>query len=111
MSDETASTIIMVGAIFQILASIIILFLGGAGFLIPIIFGGTIGLWILVPAFFFIGGIISLVFIIFWLFWRHEPSDHKAALIITGFIALIVGGFLPGIFVIVGGAIAGGNGA
>ncbi|MFX0078466.1 MAG: hypothetical protein ACFE8O_04440 [Candidatus Hermodarchaeota archaeon] len=111
MSDETASTIILVGAIFQILASIIILFLGGAGFLIPIIFGGTIGLWILVPAFFFTGGIISVVFTILWLSWRHEASDHKIALIITGFTALIVGGFLPGLFVVIGGAIAGGNGA
>ncbi len=111
MSDETASTIIMVGAIFQLLASIIILFLGGAGFLIPIIFGGTIDLWILIPAFFFIGGIISLIFTILWLNWRHDPSAHKVALIITGFIALILGGFLPGLFVVIGGAIAGGNGA
>ena len=101
----------MVGAIFQLLASIIILFLGGAGFLIPIIFGGTIDLWILIPAFFFIGGIISLIFTILWLNWRHDPSAHKVALIITGFIALILGGFLPGLFVVIGGAIAGGNGA
>jgi hypothetical protein len=111
MTDETATTLILVGSIFQLLASIIILFLGGAGFLIPIIFGGIIGLWIWVPAFFFVGGIISLIFIVLWLNWRHDPSAHKAALIITGFIALVVGGFLPGIFVIIGGAIAGGNGA
>jgi len=111
MSDETASTLILVGAVFQLLASIIILFLGGAGFLIPIFFGGTIGLWIFVPAFFFIGGIISLIFIILWLNWRHDPSAHKAALIISGFIALIIGGFLPGVFVLIGGAIAGGNSA
>lgn len=111
MSDETASTLILAGAVFQLLAAIIILFLGGAGFLIPIIFGGSIDLWIFVPAFFFIGGIISLIFIILWLNWRHDPSSHKVAFIITGFIALVVGGFLPGIFVIIGGAIAGGNGA
>lgn len=111
MSDETATTLIMAGSIFQLLASIIILFLGGAGFLIPIIFGGTIGLWIWVPAFFFIGGIISLIFIILWLNWRHDPSAHKGTLIITGFIALIIGGFLPGIFIIIGGAIASGNNA
>ncbi|MFX1300347.1 MAG: hypothetical protein ACFFAL_00045 [Promethearchaeota archaeon] len=110
MSDETARTLIMAGAIFQILASIIILFLGGAGFLIPILFGGILGLWIFVAAFFFIGGIICLVFTVLWLFWRLYPSDHKIGLIITGFIALIVGGFLPGIFVIIGGAIASGNG-
>lgn len=111
MSDETASTLILVGAIFQLLASIIILFLGGAGFLLPIIFGGTIDLWILIPAFFFIGGIISLVFTILWLNWRHDPSAHKTALIITGILGLVLGGFLPGLFVIIGGAIAGGNGA
>lgn len=111
MSEETASTLIMAGAIFQLLASIIILFLAGAGFFIPIIFRGTLGLWIFVPAFFFIGGIISLFFIILWLNWRHDPSAKRAALIITGFIALIIGGFLPAIFILIGGAIAGGNGA
>lgn len=111
MSDETASTIIFVGAIFQLLACIIILFLGGAGFLIPIIFRGSIDLWILIPAFFFIGGIISLVFTILWLNWRHDPSAYRTALIITGLIGLIIGGFLPGLFVLIGGAIAGGNGA
>jgi hypothetical protein len=111
MSDETASTLILVGAIFQLLASIIILFLGGAGFLIPIIFGATLDLWLLIPAFFFIGGIISLVFTILWLSWRHDPSANKTALIVTGILGLIFGGFLPGLFVLIGGAIAGGNGA
>ena len=101
----------MVGAIFQLLAAIIILFLAGAGFLIPIIFGGTLDLWIFIPAFFFVGGIISLFFIILWLRWRHDPSSNKTALIVTGIIGLVIGGFLPGIFVLIGGAIAGGNGA
>lgn len=111
MSDETASTLILVGAIFQLLASIALLFLGGAGFILPLIFGAYIDLWLLIPAFFFIGGIISLIFTILWFGWRHDPSANKTALIVTGILALIFGGVLPGLLVLIGGVIAGGESA
>jgi len=107
MSDETASTLILVGAIFQLLASIALLFLGGVGFILPLLIGYIFDFWLLIPAFFFIGGIISLIFTILWFGWRHDPSTNKTALIITGILALIFGGVLPGLLVLIGGAIAG----
>ncbi len=111
MSDETAATLVLVGAILQLLISIAIMFLGGAGFIIPLLFGATLDFWLLFPAFFFVGGIISLIFTILWLSWRHDPGANKTALIVTGILALIFGGFLPGLLVLIGGAIAGGESA
>ncbi|MFW9934960.1 MAG: hypothetical protein ACFFDU_05580 [Candidatus Thorarchaeota archaeon] len=111
MSDETASTLVFIGAIFQLLATIALMVVGGLGFILPIIFGAPLDFWLLIPAFFFIGGIISLIFAILWFSWRHEPSLNKTSLIITGVLALIFGGFLPGLLVLIGGAIAGGESA
>lgn len=48
----------------------------------------------------------GLIFTILWFNWRHEPSQHKTGLIVTGVISLVLGGFVPGILVIIGGAIA-----
>ena len=106
MSDETASPLILIGAILQILLSIALLALGGLGFILPLIFGASIDLWLLIPAFFFIGGIISLIFCILWLNWRNDPGANKTALIVTGILGLIFGGFLPGLLVLIGGITA-----
>lgn len=111
LSDETASTLVFIGAIFQLLATIALMVVGGLGFILPLIFGAPLGFWLLISAFFFIGGIISLIFAILWFGWRHEPSLNKTSLIITGVLALIFGGFLPGLLVLIGGAIAGGESA
>ncbi len=85
--------------------------LGGFGFIIPILFGATLDFWLLIPGFFFIGGIISLIFAILWFGWRSDPGANKTALIITGILGLIFGGFLAGLLVLIGGAIAGGDSA
>ncbi|MFX1582909.1 MAG: hypothetical protein ACFFCJ_11955 [Promethearchaeota archaeon] len=111
MSDETASTLILIGAILQLLIAILLMIVGGLGFILPLIFGAPLDLWLLIPAFFFIGAIISLIFAILWFGWRHDPGANKTALIITGILTLIFGGFLPGLLVLIGGAIAGGESA
>lgn len=111
MSDETASTLVLIGAIFQLIAAIAFLLLGGAGFIIPLILGAGLDFWLLLPAFFFIGGIIGLIFAILWFGWRKDPSANKTALIITGILALIFGGVLPGLLVLIGGVVAGGDSA
>lgn len=107
MSDETASTLILVGAILQIISSIALLILGGAGFILPLLFGAGLDFWLLIPAFFFVGGIISLIFAILWFGWRKDPGANKTALIITGILGLIFGGFIAGLLVLIAGAIAG----
>ena len=111
MSDETASTLILIGAILQLLISIMLMVLGGFGFIIPLLFGAPPDLWLAIPGFFFIGGIISLIFVFLWFSWRSDPGTNKTALIITGILGLIFGGFLPGLLVLIGGAIAGGESA
>ncbi len=106
MSDETASTLILIGAILQLLLSLILLILGGLGFILPLIFGAPPDIWLLIPAFFFIGGIVSIIFAILWFGWRQDPGANKTSLIITGVLGLIFGGFLPGLLVLIGGVIA-----
>ncbi len=50
--------------------------------------------------------VFALIFSILWFMWRGSPSQHKAGLIITGILALLFSGFLPGLLTLIGGAIA-----
>ena len=50
--------------------------------------------------------VLSLVLSILWIFWRKEPSEHRAALIITGIAGLVLTGFLPGLLILIAGALA-----
>jgi len=49
--------------------------------------------------------VIALIFSIVWFMWRSVPSQHKVGLIITGILALIFSGVIPGILALVGGVI------
>ena len=84
MSDEeTASTLLLVGAILQL---IIMVFLFIGIFTIPL-------------------GIVAIVFGVLWLQWRHDPIPHKTGMIVTGILGLILTGIIPGILVLVAGAV------
>lgn len=50
--------------------------------------------------------VLALIFSILWFKWRNVPSKNKIGLIITGILALIITGIIPGILALVGGAIA-----
>jgi hypothetical protein len=112
MSDEsTAGTLVLVGAILQLIFSIVFLLIGGLGFLAMLFLFEVMDLfeilWIvLIPLILLIGGGISLIFTILWFNWRSHPSAHKTGLIVTGILGLIFGGFLAGLLVLIGGAIA-----
>lgn len=110
MSDEdTARTLVLVGAILQLIISIVFLLFGGLVVVAMLIFGGLVPeiMWLLfLPLFLFIGGILSLILTILWFKWRSHPAAHKTGLIVTGILALIFGGVLPGLLVLIGGAIA-----
>lgn len=47
---------------------------------------------------------VGIILIITWLGWRHNPSEHRNGLKITGVIAAICCGVVPGILAIVAGA-------
>ncbi|MFX1565363.1 MAG: hypothetical protein ACFFCH_05180 [Promethearchaeota archaeon] len=84
MSDqETAATLLLIAAILQLLIAI--------GFFIGII---TIPL-----------AIVGLVFAILWLQWRSDPLPHKTGMIVTGILALILTGVIPGILALVAGVV------
>ncbi len=114
MSDEsTASSLVFAGAIIQLVFAIIFFVIAGfvAILLVPFLanplfapFGGSIIL--IVVGVLGILGIIDLFFAISWFNWRHEPSAHKTGLIVTGIIGLIFTGFIAGLLVLIGGAIA-----
>ena len=114
MSEEsTAITLILVGAIFQLIIAILLV-LGGLGSSIGTAIGFLIGgisdpldwIWVFIPGVpLLVFGILGLVFGISWLRWRHTPSEYKQNLILTGILALIFTGVLPGLLVLIGGAI------
>ena len=114
MSDEsTAITLILVGAIFQLIIAILLI-LGGLGSSIGTAIGFLIGgisdpldwIWVFIPGVpLLVFGILGLVFGISWLRWRHTPLEYKQNLILTGILALIFTGVLPGLLVLIGGAI------
>jgi hypothetical protein len=112
MSDEsTAGTLVLVGAILQLIISILLLVLGGLFFIGMMFFLDVMDilevlLVLLLPIIFFIMGGVSLIFAIIWMNWRSHPSKHKTGLIVTGILGLIFGLFLPGLLVLIGGAIA-----
>jgi hypothetical protein len=115
MSNEsTATTLVLVGAILQLIIGILLL-LGGLGSSI----GTTIGLllvgigtplewiWVAFPGVpLMVLGILGLVFGNSWFRWRRTPIEYKEKLILTGIIALIFTGVLPGLLVLIGGSIA-----
>jgi hypothetical protein len=51
-------------------------------------------------------GLVGLIVVTPWFMWRKSPSAHKKGLIITGIIGLIIAGTLPGLLVLIGGALA-----
>jgi hypothetical protein len=121
MADEgTASTLVLIAGIIQLIFMFIIAALAGL-FAIVIPFLSTIppseippGLTItdLVNTAIVLVGvlgvltILALIFSILWLMWRNEPSRHRVGLIVTGILGLIFGGVLPGLLALIGGAIA-----
>ena len=50
--------------------------------------------------------VLSFVLSVLWIFWRKEPSEHRTALIISGIAGLVFTGFLPGLLVLIAGALA-----
>ncbi|MDO8125097.1 MAG: zinc ribbon domain-containing protein [Candidatus Hermodarchaeota archaeon] len=121
MADEgTSSTLVIVAAVFQLI--LLFVFAGLAG-----LFAIALPLLSLIPpselppgisfaelvfvsqalfGYMAIAAVLSLLFTIFWLMWRGQPSQHRVGLIITGIIGLILTGVLPGLLALIGGAIA-----
>lgn len=108
----TASTLVLVAAIIQIIFSLFNVVLGGFSFviLLPIMVDPLF--WALMFPFVLsslivnlVFGLIGLIFAVFWFNWRENPSNHKTGLIVTGIFALIFAGFIPGLLALIGGAI------
>lgn len=116
MADaQTASTLTLVAGILQIIFSLLLIVVGVGlvgilmlPFLYDPYFMTYTGPFWLLPFVLFGGfGVVSLIFGVIWLSWRQFPSSHKTGLIVSGILALVFGiGTIPGILVIVAGAIA-----
>lgn len=111
---QTASTLTLVAGILQIIFSLIFICIGVilVGILmLPFLYDPYFMMyagpfWLLPFILFGVFGVISLIFGIIWLNWRHSPSSHKTGLIVSGILALIFGiGTVPGILALVAGAI------
>lgn len=85
MSNETASTLALVGGILNLIGGIII----------AIVLFFTI---ILIPL-----GIVALLLGIFPIMWRDDPGSHRVGLIIIGVITLFS---IGGILILIAGIIA-----
>jgi hypothetical protein len=114
-SEGTASTLVLVAAILQL-----IIFIFGAFMtftMLPILMALPVlladplfmifGLILIIPVILYLlYTIFGVIFGILWFLWRGAPSKHKTALIITGILAIILAGFLPGLLALIGGAMA-----
>ncbi|MHA2314689.1 MAG: hypothetical protein ACXACF_05320 [Candidatus Hermodarchaeia archaeon] len=106
--EETSRLLVLIGAIFQLITAIPLLFLGifFAFIIWPSFFLIPFFLFMLFPAIFLIWGIGCLILAIYWFKWRHDPSAHKSALIATGIVGLVFGGTIGGLLALLGGALA-----
>lgn len=109
MADEgTARTLVTIGAWLQLIfwligiGGIVFVFMIFLPFWDPIVMIA----FLIVAAFYILITIFGIIFFILWFRWRHDPSAHKTGLIVTGILGLIFGGVLPGLLVLIGGAIA-----
>lgn len=122
MADEgTSSTLVIIGAVLQLIFFFLLAI--GTGLVamvltflpsippsalppgsppIEVLMGMMSGYVVL----FAVMTVFALIFSIVWFMWRGSPSQHKVGLIITGILALLFSGFLPGLLVLIGGAIA-----
>ena len=114
MGDEkSASTLVLVAAILQLIISLLSM-VGGAFTaltLIPLMIDPFMMMvmgWFILFAVIInvVIGVVGLIFSILWFNWRHSPSEHKTGLIVTGILGLLLAGFLPGLFALIGGATA-----
>jgi hypothetical protein len=114
MAEEgTIRTLVLVGAILQffIIAYYLYLILFWIPSLLPLIIppGYEWLIPIMMPIYYAIFAvfiIIGFILAIIWLLWRSDPIPHRTGLIITGILGLLFAGFIPGIIVLVAGAIA-----
>ncbi len=118
-NEGSSSTLVLVAAILQLIFVFILAILAGLfgfvtaiigvippsylppGFTVAEYFGAALGITIFLG----VATILSLVFTILWFQWRHQPSQHKAGLIVSGIFGLLFTGFLPGLLALIGGAI------
>ncbi|MHA2406432.1 MAG: hypothetical protein ACXADB_07480 [Candidatus Hermodarchaeia archaeon] len=113
LDESTAPTLILIGAIFQLILAVLLV-LGGLASSISTAIGFLLGgisdpldwMWVFVPGIpLIVFGVLGFVFGISWYKWRHTPLEYKQNLILTGILALIFTGVLPGLLVLIGGAI------
>ncbi|MDO8122853.1 MAG: zinc ribbon domain-containing protein [Candidatus Hermodarchaeota archaeon] len=114
MGDEnTASTLVLVAAILQLILSLFSM-VGGtftALMLLPFMFDPfmmmVMGWLILLTVILnIVIGVVGIIFSIIWFSWRHSPSEHKTGLIATGILGLLLAGIIPGLLALIGGVTA-----
>lgn len=67
------------------------------------IFQNLLGMMIpIMQILYIVESIIGIIMVILWLRWRKEPARYKTGLLVTGIIALIFTGFVPGLLVLIG---------
>lgn len=109
----TNTTLVLIGAISQIIIAVLFLLAGivsSVGTALGSFYGGFSDplefIWVLIPGLpLIVFGILGLLFGFSWLRWRHTPTIYKRRFVMTGIFALIFTGIIPGLLVLIGGAI------
>lgn len=111
VDENTASTLVLVAAILQLLFGLFSFVTAAFNALLifPFMidpFMMMIMGWILIITIVFniVTGVVGLIFAIIWFNWRHSPSEHKTGLIVSGILGLLFTGFLPGLLALIAGA-------
>jgi hypothetical protein len=114
-NEGTASTLVLVAAILQLL-----IFIAGIALVVinlpilmvlPILLADPIfmifgGILVIMLIMYLLYAIFGIIFGILWFLWRGAPSKHRTALIVTGILGIILAGFLPGLLALIGGFMA-----
>jgi hypothetical protein len=115
MSVEGSRTLVLIGAILQIILSIVFIILGAImlwSFIGQIPYGVMYGSMPHVSVLFMPMlplGIVGQILAVFWFRWRGSPSEYKTHLIATGIVCMILIGFVGGLLTLIGGARAPGE--
>ncbi|MFX1562731.1 MAG: hypothetical protein ACFFDP_05445 [Promethearchaeota archaeon] len=105
MSNETASTLTLIGGILNILFAFGFI---AVGVLIMLPFLAIPFVALIAGGFFAIIGIIGIIFGVIPLMWRSNPGNHRVGLIILGILSL---GTIGGLLFLIAGIIAEEKGA
>ena len=109
MADNIGQRLVTIGAYLQVVFWMISIgmLIWSLLIFLPLILDPVTGMSAIIA--FFVAGIYyvamiitGVIFMLLWFEWQKRPEAHRRNLIITGVLALVLAGFIPGLLVLIG---------